>query len=157
MAFRQCFFFDTPEVTKLVLPKVLQNYKKTASCTCWPKKVNQKGFPFFPQNTIPEETKKPLSVFWHCETSFPKKSPKDPFNFFDDLRQKGWNLTASLARQFGSTFGFYGYCRREYIDTLGHLLFLSLRYGADFFEVNSWTKVNNAECFRNITKKCFEN
>ena len=29
MDFRQCFFFDTPEVTKIVLPKVLQNFKKT--------------------------------------------------------------------------------------------------------------------------------
>ena len=27
MAFRQCLFFDTPEVTKMILPKLLQNLK----------------------------------------------------------------------------------------------------------------------------------
>ena len=45
MAFRQCFFFDTPELTKKVLPKVIQNFQKTPKCTCWPKELNQKGFP----------------------------------------------------------------------------------------------------------------
>ena len=40
MAFRQ-FFFDTPEETKIVLPKFL-------NCTCWPRELNQKGF--FPRN-----------------------------------------------------------------------------------------------------------
>ena len=44
MAFRQCFFFDTPEVTKLVLPKVLQNFKYMPNCTRWPKELNQKRF-----------------------------------------------------------------------------------------------------------------
>ena len=39
------FFFDTPEVTKIVLPKVLQNFQMTPNCTCWPKELNQKGFP----------------------------------------------------------------------------------------------------------------
>ena len=51
MAFRQCFFFDTPEVTKIVLPKVLQH--------C-PKELNQKGFPRY---TKPDETKGPLFIF----------------------------------------------------------------------------------------------
>ena len=45
MAFRQSFFFDTPEATKIVLPNVPQNFKKTPNCTRWPKEVNQKGFP----------------------------------------------------------------------------------------------------------------
>ena len=31
--FSGVFFFDTPEVTKIVLPKVLQNFKKTPNCT----------------------------------------------------------------------------------------------------------------------------
>ena len=54
-------FFDTPEVTKKVLPKVLQNFKKTPNCTCWPKELNQKGFPRNIQyRTRP---KVPLSVF----------------------------------------------------------------------------------------------
>ena len=47
MAFRQCFFKDQnrPELTKIVLPKVLQNLQKTPKCTWWPKELNQKGFP----------------------------------------------------------------------------------------------------------------
>ena len=43
MAFRQCFCFDTPEVTKIVLPKVLQNII-APNCTIWPSELNQKGF-----------------------------------------------------------------------------------------------------------------
>ena len=40
------------------------------------------------------------------------------------------NLKVSpLVRQFGSTFGFFRYRRREYFEVL--LLFLSFRYGAD--------------------------
>ena len=27
MALRQCFFFDTPEMTKIVIPKIIQNFK----------------------------------------------------------------------------------------------------------------------------------
>ena len=50
MVFRHHVFFDTPEVTEIVLPKVLQNFKKTANCTWWSKELNQKGFPFFPRN-----------------------------------------------------------------------------------------------------------
>ena len=48
MAFRQCFFFDTSEVTKIVLPKVLQNFKVLENCTCWPKELIQNSiFLFF--------------------------------------------------------------------------------------------------------------
>ena len=43
MAFRQCL--DVSEVTKIVLPKVSQNFEKTPNCTCWPRELNQKGFP----------------------------------------------------------------------------------------------------------------
>ena len=41
------FFKDQnkPELTKIVLPKVLQNLQKTPKCTWWPKELNQKGFP----------------------------------------------------------------------------------------------------------------
>ena len=35
MAFRQCFVFETPEVTKIVLPKVLQNLKEGAVTTIY--------------------------------------------------------------------------------------------------------------------------
>ena len=31
-------------MTKIVLPKVLQNFEKTPKSTCWPKDLNQKGF-----------------------------------------------------------------------------------------------------------------
>ena len=48
MAFRQCFFFDTPEVSKIVLPKpkVLQNFK-TPNCTFRPKELDYKSCSFF--------------------------------------------------------------------------------------------------------------
>ena len=38
------FFFDTREVIKIVLPKVLQNFR-APNCTCWPRELNEKGFP----------------------------------------------------------------------------------------------------------------
>ena len=58
MAFRQCLFFDITEVTKIVLPKVLQNFKVLENCTCWPKELNQNGiFFFFRVPTIPGEAK----------------------------------------------------------------------------------------------------
>ena len=42
--FSSVFFFDTPEVTKIVLPKVLQNFKKTPNCTFGPRELNEKVF-----------------------------------------------------------------------------------------------------------------
>ena len=52
-------------MTKIVLPKVLQSLY----CPCWPRELNQKGFPRNIQyRTRP---KGPLSVFfWLSETSF---------------------------------------------------------------------------------------
>ena len=38
-------FLRPPKVTKIVVPKVLQNFEKTPKCTCWFKELNQKGFP----------------------------------------------------------------------------------------------------------------
>ena len=45
--FSSVFFKDQnrPELTKIVLPKVLQNLQKTPKCTWWSKELNQKGFP----------------------------------------------------------------------------------------------------------------
>ena len=65
------FFFDTLEVTKIVLPKVLQNFEKTPNCTCWPKELNQKGFP---RNIQYRRRLKgpPFQFFRHCETFFIK-------------------------------------------------------------------------------------
>ena len=63
-----------------------------------------------------------LWVFRHCETFFQKiffhqKCPS--FNFFWYATEWMKNLKVSpLVRQFGSTFGFFRYRRREYFDTL---------------------------------------
>ena len=73
-------FFDTPEVTKIVPPKSLQNFKNTPNCTCWSKQLNQKSFPRNIQyRTRP---KGPLSVFSALRLFFGKKSPKGPYQFF---------------------------------------------------------------------------
>ena len=81
--------FDTPEVTKLVLPKVPQNFKETPNCTCWPKKLNQKGFPRNIQyRTRPKRP--PFQFFSALRDFFRKKiSQSSPFNFFGVLRQNG--------------------------------------------------------------------
>ena len=107
MAFRQCFFFDTPEVTKTVLPKVLQNFKKTPSCTCWSKELNQKGFPHNIQYRM--RPKGPsFQVFRHCETFFRKNSSKGPFSFFGVLRQNG---CCKIPK--GPPFYFFGIVRLQ--------------------------------------------
>ena len=50
---------------------------------------------------------------------FSKKSSNGPFNFLMLCDKMDENLKAyPLARQFGPTFGFFRYCRREYFDTL---------------------------------------
>ena len=107
MAFRQCFlknFFDTPEVTKIVLPKVLQNFKKTPNCSCWHKELNQKGLPRNIQYrtrlkgppfslfsalrdfvSIKKFPKCPLSIFFleFCDRMDVEKSQRiPPFSFF---------------------------------------------------------------------------
>ena len=69
MAFRQCFFkflLRPPELTKIVLPKVLQHFEKTPKCTCWPKELK-----------IP-----PFRFFRHCATFFKKNPPKGPLQAF---------------------------------------------------------------------------
>ena len=74
MVFRQCFFKDhnRPELTKIVLPKVLQNLQKTPKCTWWPEELNQKGFPRNIQyRTRPKGP--PFQFFRHCGTFFRKK------------------------------------------------------------------------------------
>ena len=68
MAFRQCFL-RPPELTKIVLPKVLQKFQKTPKCTCWPKELNQKGFPRNIQyRTRPKGPN--FRFFRHCATFF---------------------------------------------------------------------------------------
>ena len=88
MAFCQCFF-DTLEVTKTVLLKVLRNFKKTPKCTCWLKKLNQKGFPRNIQNRA--RPKGPLFSFCSALRDFFGKKcfPKGPLHFFVVSRQSG--------------------------------------------------------------------
>ena len=69
MALRQCFL-RPPELTKIVLPKVLQNFQKTPKCTGWTKELNQKGFPSSIQNTGRDQR---VHFFRHCATFFKKK------------------------------------------------------------------------------------
>ena len=52
----------------MVLPKVLQNFQKTPKCTCWPKELNQKGFP----RNIQYWTRPKGPSFRHCATFFKK-------------------------------------------------------------------------------------
>ena len=40
------FFFDTPEVTRIVQRKVVQNFKKTPNCTCWRKELNPRNIQY---------------------------------------------------------------------------------------------------------------
>ena len=91
MAFRQCFL-RPPELTKIVLPKVRQNFQKTPKCTCWPKELNQKGFtriiqyrtrpkgPFFGTvrlfSKLFSPRKAPLQFFWSFATEWMLKNPK---------------------------------------------------------------------------------
>ena len=78
----------------------------------------------------------PLNFFGIVRLFEKKISPKVPLLQFFKRFATEWmkNLKVSpLLRQFGSTFGFFRYRRREYFDTHFEvlLLFLSLRYGAD--------------------------
>ena len=74
-------FLRSPEVTKIVLPKVLQNFEKTPNCTCWPKELNQKDSRVT-YNTGRDRRDPSLDVFRHCTTFFqiffPTRGP--PFN-----------------------------------------------------------------------------
>ena len=131
MAFRQCFL-RTPELTKIVLPKVLQNFQKTPKCTCWPKE-QPKRFPA--QHTIPDETKgsifsalcdffpheRPPSIFWSFATEWMLKNPKGSSLsvFFGIVRlfKKNFHKSSPNSPILGN------------FEVL--LLFLSLGYGAD--------------------------
>ena len=98
-------FFDTPQATKIVLPKVLQNFEKTPNCTCWPKELNQKGFP----RNIQYRTRSkgpPLDFFRHCATFFKFFSTKgSPFNFFGVLQQNDVEKSQTVL-----PFSFFRHC-----------------------------------------------
>ena len=73
-------FLRPPELTKIVLPKGLQNFQKTPKCTCWPKELNQKGFP----RNIQYRTRPKGPFFWHCAIFFKEtfSTTKGPLQFF---------------------------------------------------------------------------
>ena len=103
MAFSQCFFFDAPEVTKIVLPKFLQNFK----LYLFARELNQKGFYFYPRNTIQGETEgSPLSVLSALRLFFriPQKGPKKGSIF--------WSFATEwmLKNPKGSPFQFFRHC-----------------------------------------------
>ena len=124
-------------MTKIVLPKVLQNFQKTPKCTCWPKELNQKGFP----RTNTDETKG--SIFSAlCDFCQKKNSPrKAPFNFLEFCNRMDVEKSQRVL-----PFSFFRHCATFFQKLFFHksspnspilgnfevlLLFLSLGYGAD--------------------------
>ena len=86
MAFRQCFLRPS-DLTKIVLPKVLQNFKFHLLA----QGTEPKRFPHNIQCRTRPKGPPPFQFFRHCETFFGKKFPKgSPFNFFWVLRQTGY-------------------------------------------------------------------
>ena len=88
---------------------------------------------FFRKQIFPKEF--PF-IFQHCETFFRRRyfhHRVPPSIFWWIATQLVKNLKGSpLVHQFGPTFGFFGYCRRQYFDTLKSFrYFLSLRYSAN--------------------------
>ena len=101
MVFFVSAFFDTTEVAKIVLPKVLQNFKLYLLA----QGTEPKRFSFFPRNIqYRARLKGPPSIFWSLATQWMLENTKrSPFQFFSALRL--------FSRNFGC-------CRREYFDTL---------------------------------------
>ena len=110
------FFSKTTEVTKTVLPKVLQNFRKTPNCTCWPKELNQKGFPCNIQYRT--RLKGPLHFFGVLRQNGRWKIPKGaPFSFFRHLRL------------FSKTF--FGSVEENTLTLWSPFAIFEPRYGAD--------------------------
>ena len=103
MAFR----LRPPEVTKIVLSKVLQNFRKTSNCTCWPKELKEKGST---RNILYRTRLKgsPFQFFSALRDFFRNKnSPKGPlFNFFSSF-PTDW----ILRNHKGSPFQFFSALR----------------------------------------------
>ena len=138
MAFRQCFL-RPPELTKIVLPKVLQkktpNFQKTPKCTCWPQELNQKGFPRNIQNW-----KRPKGPFLACATFFKKHffTTKGPLHFFWSFATE-WMLKSPK----GSSFSvFLEFCIRMDVEKSQRVLpFSFFRHCETFFQKNFFIKV----------------
>ena len=130
MAFRQCFL-RPPELTKKVLPKVLQNFQKTPKCTCWPKELNQKDFP----RNIQYRTRPKGPFFRHCAIFFSKKlfSPrKAPLQFFRSFATE-W----MLKNPKGSSLSVYlEFCNRMDVEKFQRVLpFSFFRHCETFFQI----------------------
>ena len=123
------------ELTKIVL----QSSTKLPGAKFGTRNWNMKVVPFFQRNMQyrPRLMGPPCSFFRDCETFFEKilKSSKSQlFNFFDICNKMDvWKIRKGLpiwarqglhkrppARQVGPTFGFFGYCKREYLTLSSH-------------------------------------
>ena len=144
MVFRHGFstivmvFLRSPELTKIVLPKVLQNFQKMPKCTCWPKELNQKGFP----RNIQYQTRPKGSFFLALCVFFQKNF--FPTNGPPSIVLKFCNKMDVEKSQRVLPFSFFRHCEAFFLffhksspnsPILGNfvvlLLFLSLGYGAD--------------------------
>ena len=125
--FSSVFFFDTPEVTKIVP----QNFM-VSNWTIWPTELNQKGFPFFPCNIhYRARLKGCLSDFFGIvRVFFSKFPPKGPLHFGVSWQNGCWKIPKgplSVFRHCETFFIFFsGFCRREYLDTLKSFCFWAL-------------------------------
>ena len=95
-------------MTKIVLPKVLQIFKVSPKCTCWPRELNQKGFSFlshlwvfsalrhFFERKYPQRV--PLGVLQQSGCwKIPKCPPSIFLAFWDFFSSKGHQFTNTLA------------------------------------------------------------
>ena len=130
MAFRQRFF-DTPEVTEIVLPKVLQNFKLHLLA----QGTEPKTFLFFFRVTHITGREKFFS-----KNYFPPKGPSPPLQFLGQSSfATEWMLknpkesSLSLFRHRETFFIFFikGSTVHQYLTFRSPFVLLSLRYGAD--------------------------
>ena len=121
-------FFQTTWSDQNSLPKVLQNFKNNPNCTCWPKELNQKGFPrniqyrtrpkglfwfFFGTVWLFCKSFFHPSFFWSFATAWMLKNPKGSllsvfsalWDFFQFFFVKGSKFTNTLT--FWSPFAIF--------------------------------------------------
>ena len=102
--------------------------------TFWARELNQKGCSFFQRDNTGRDWRVPPSYFsalWDFFRNFCFSKESPTFWYF----ATEWMLKKSgripTARQFGLTFGFFGYFRTKYLTLWSPCAILSLRYGAD--------------------------
>ena len=121
-------FFQSTRTDQNSSTKVLPNIM-VSTWTIWPSELNRKGFSCFPQNKQywARLTGPPFSLFsalWDFRKKIHKRVPLSKLQQWMLKNPKGSLLlprqgpsSGPPARQFGSTSGFFGYCKRI-IDTL---------------------------------------